>query len=77
MKVGGVDDFCPAFIHPDFFENRLTVRAVAVAAGVVVYFRMPAVGTLTEVTAKLTGLAVEDGTGSLFLYIGQGRACEE
>ena len=58
MKVGGVDNFGPAFIHPNFFQYSLTVGTVTVAAGVVVDFHMPAVSTLTEVTAKLTGLAV-------------------
>lgn len=58
MKVGRVDDFGPAFIHPDFFLHGLTVWAVSVAAGVVVDFHMPAVRTLTKVTAKFTGFAV-------------------
>ena len=71
MKVGGVDDFCPAFIHPDFLQYSLTVGTVTVAAGVVVYFRVPAVGTLAEVTAKFTGFAVSDSPCSLFLYIGE------
>ena len=57
MKVRGVDDFRPAFIHPDFLLYSLTVRAVTVAAGVVVDFYVPTVRTLTEVTAKLSGLA--------------------
>ena len=58
MKVGGADDFGPAFIHPDFFENCLTVRAASVTAGIIVYFYMSAVRTLTEVTAELAGLTV-------------------
>ena len=58
MKVGGVNDFCPAFIYPDFFQYSLAVGTVAIAAGVVVDFHVPAVGTLTEVTAKFTGFAV-------------------
>ena len=58
MKVGRFDDFGPAFIRPDFCENCLTVRAVGVAAGVVVYFHVSAVRTLTDVTAKFSGLAV-------------------
>lgn len=58
MKVGGVDDFGPAFIHPDFFLYGLTVGAVSVTAGIVVDFHVSTVGTLTEVTAKLTGFAV-------------------
>ena len=58
MKVRGVDDFGPAFIHPDFFLYGLTARAVSVTAGIVVNFHVPAVGTLTEVTAKFTGFAV-------------------
>ncbi len=58
MKVRGVDDFRPAFIHPDFFLHGLTVWAVAIAAGIAVDFQVPAVCTLTEVTTKLSRLAV-------------------
>ena len=58
MKVGGVNDFRPAFIHPDLLLYCLTVGAVSITAGVVVDFHVPAIGTLTEVTAKFAGLAV-------------------
>ena len=58
MKVGRVDDFGPAFIHPDFVLYGLTVGTVSVTAGIVVNFHVPAVGTLTKVTAKFTGFAV-------------------
>lgn len=46
MEISGVNDFCPAFIHPDFLKDSLTVRAVAVTAGIIVYFRVSAAGTL-------------------------------
>ena len=58
MKVGGVDDFGPAFIHPDFILYGLTIGTVSVTAGIVVNFHVPAVRTLAEVTAKFAGFAV-------------------
>lgn len=73
MKVGGVNDLGPAFIHPYLLLYGLTVWAVSVTAGVVVDFHVPAIGTLAEVTAKFAGFAVQDGAGSFFLYIGQER----
>ena len=35
MKVRGINNLCPSFIHPDFFQDSLAVRTVTVAAGVV------------------------------------------
>lgn len=46
MEIRGINDFCPAFIYPDFLKNSLTVRTVAVTAGIIVYFRVSAAGTL-------------------------------
>ncbi len=42
MKVRGIDYFGATTVYPDFFENSLAVRAVAVTAGIAVNFRMPA-----------------------------------
>jgi hypothetical protein len=46
MKVRGVNNLCPPFVHPERFVNGLTVRAAAVAAGIVMEFQVAAVGTL-------------------------------
>ena len=69
MKVGGVNDFRPAFIYPDFFVDSLAIGAVAVAAGIVVDLYMPAFCTLTNAAAKFSGFAVHEGFGSFFLDI--------
>ena len=47
MKVRGINDLGFSFIHPDLFQDCLAVRAVTISAGVVMYFHMPAVRTLT------------------------------
>ena len=58
MKVGRVYYLGPAFIHPDFFQDSLTVRSAAVTAGVVMDLHMPTVTTLTYVIAQFAGFAV-------------------
>jgi hypothetical protein len=58
MKIGCVNNLRPAPVHPDFFQHSLAVRAVTVTTGVVMDFHMSAVGTLAEVSAKLSVLAV-------------------
>lgn len=68
MEIGRVNDFCPAFIHPDLLVYRLTVRAVTVPAGTVVEFKVPAVRTLGNVDPQFPGLAGKDGHGSFLLY---------
>ena len=70
MKVRGVDDFSPALVHPDFFVDGLTVRAVTVTAGIIVELQMATVLTLRNVDAKVTGFAAEDSTRSFPLDIG-------
>ena len=67
MEIGRVNDFCPAFIHPDLLIYRLTVRAVTVPTGIVVEFKVPAVRTLGGVDPQCPGLAGKDGPGP-FLY---------
>lgn len=47
MKIRRINDFSPAFIHPDFLLYSLSVRTVTVAAGIIVDFHMSAIGTLT------------------------------
>lgn len=63
MEVRCVNDFCPAFIHPDLLENSLTVRAVTVTAGVVMEFHVSAVHTPAHIDPKFSGFTVQDGTG--------------
>lgn len=57
MEIGRVNDFCPAFIHPDLLIYRLTVRAVTVPTGIVVEFKVPAVRALGNVDPQFPGLA--------------------
>ena len=68
MEIGRVNDFCPAFIHPDLLIYRLTVRAVTVPTGIVVEFKVPAVRALGNVDPQFPGLAGKDGHGSFLLY---------
>ena len=68
MKVRGVNDFRPAFVHPDFFQDSLAARTVAVTAGIVMKFHMSTVGTLADVTTEAAGFAVHDGRCCFFLY---------
>lgn len=70
MEVGGVNDFCPSFIHPDLFVYRLTVGAVTVPAGIVVELQMPAVRALGNVDPQFSGLTGKDGPGGFLLYGG-------
>ena len=58
MKVGGMNDLSPAFIHPDLLENCLTVRTVTVAAGVIVYLHMFTITASAYVYTKFPGFAV-------------------
>lgn len=68
MEIRGVDDFRPAFIHPDLFEDSLAVGAVAVAAGIIVEFHMAAGSTLAGIDTKLAGFAGQDRTGSFLMF---------
>lgn len=52
MEVRGVNDFSPAFIHPDLFLHGLAVGAVAVTAGIIVEFNMAAVRALGKIDPK-------------------------
>lgn len=70
MEVRGVNDFGFPFVHPDFFQHGLTVRAVPIPAGIVVNFHMPAVSALADIVSQLSCFTVKDGMGSLFLNTG-------
>ena len=52
MKIGGIDYLSPAFIYLEFPINRLAIRAVTVAAGIIMEFCMSAVRALGNVDAK-------------------------
>ena len=69
MEIRRIYHFSPPLIHPDFLIHSLAVGAVAVAAGIVMEFGMPAVGALGNVDAKGTGFTAHDGTGCFFLDI--------
>ena len=58
MEVRGINDFGPAFIHPDFFQDSLAFGTVTVAAGIVVELHVPAFTAAADITAKLPGSAV-------------------
>ena len=68
MKVRGINDFRPAFIHPDFFQDGLTVGAIPVAAGIIVELCMSAFHALTDIDSEPAGLTCQNGTGGFFLF---------
>lgn len=68
MKVRGIDDLGSSFIHPDLLQDRLAVRAVTVATGIVVKLHVSTVCALADVTAEAAGFTVQYGTCSFFLY---------
>lgn len=69
MEVRGVNDFRPAFINPDLFQDSLTVGTVPVAAGIIVELHVSAFPALADIDAKPAGLAGEDRAGSFSLFI--------
>ena len=70
VEIRRVNDFCPALIYPDFFVNSLAVRAIPVAAGIIVNLDMSTFCTLTDGIPQSSGFTIHDGSGSFFLYIG-------
>ena len=72
MEVRGINDFSPPFINPEFFKDRLAVRAIAVAAGIVVNLGMPAIVAQADGAAKTAGFAVHNRASSFLL---NGRRC--
>lgn len=69
MEVGGVNDFGPAFIHPDFFLYSLTLGTVSVTAGIIADFDMAAVTTAADIIAKFSGFTVPYGRSRFLLDI--------
>ena len=68
MEIRGINDFRPALIYPDLFEDSLAVGAVPVAAGIIVEFDMSAFPALADINAKPAGLACEDCAGGFLLF---------
>lgn len=73
MKVRRIDHLSPAFIHPDLFEDCLSIRTIAVAAGIIMDHHMPAVAALAEIITKLSGFAVHDGKSGFLLNVRMSR----
>ena len=69
MKIGRIYHFRPAFIHPYFFFDCLTVGTIAVTTGIVMNFCVTAVFTNTGVVSKRTGFTVKNRKGSFFLNL--------
>jgi len=67
MEVWGINDLGAAAVGPDLLEDGLTVRAVAVAAGVAVEISVAAVIADADIEAASSGLAAHDGQGRLVL----------
>ena len=68
MKVGGINDLSPAFIHPDFFEYGLAVGAVPVTAGIIVELYVSAFHALADIDTEPAGFTCQDGAGSFLLF---------
>lgn len=67
MEVGGINDFCPAFVYSNVLINSLTVRAVAVAAGIIVELHMPSVRALGNIYSEFLGFIVQNRLGNFVL----------
>ena len=72
MEIGRVNNFGFPFVDPEFLKKCLAVRAVAVAAGIIVEVQVPAVGADGNITAQLPGLAGHDGRSRF--HLDRGRA---
>lgn len=69
MEIGGIYNFSPSFVDPDLFVNCLAVRAVTVAAGIVMDPGIAAVRTKAYVITKAAGPACKDCSRCFFLDI--------
>ena len=58
MEIGGINDLGPSFVHPDFLLGCLAAGAVAVTAGIIVYFQVTAFRTLADSVPEAAGSAV-------------------
>lgn len=71
MEVGGIDYLSPAFIHPKFFLDGLTVGAVPVFTGTAVDFGMSTVLTPVYTVSEISCFAVHDRMSSFCLNTGR------
>lgn len=69
MKVRGINDFCTTLVYPDLFLHCLTIRTVAITAGIVVDLCMTAFRTLSDVHPHCRCFAVQDSLGNFLLDI--------
>ena len=65
MKVVSINKLTVTLVYPKLFQNGLTVRTVAVAAGVGMEINIAALFTSADVVAKLSCFTVHDGEGGL------------
>ncbi len=70
MEIRGIDNLSPAFVHPDFVRDGLTIGTVPVSAGVAVHLNKTAVRTPADMIPQLSGFAADDGIGSFSLNFG-------
>ena len=70
VEIGRVDDFGTPGVHPELLPDGLAVRAVPVAAGIIVVLRVAAVRAGADICAKASGLACKDRLGSFHLFAG-------
>jgi len=71
MKIRCIHDLCLSPVDPDFFKDCLTVRAVAVAIGIIVKIGVATVITGTDITAKFSGLALHQRSCCFCLNFGR------
>jgi hypothetical protein len=75
MVIRCIYDLGPAFVHPEFFQDCLTVGTVPVTAGVEVGFSVATFITNAHVAAHVPGLASDDGIGGFHLFHGRMAGC--
>lgn len=68
VEIRCVDNFSSTFVNPDFPVYSLTIRAVAVSAGIIVNDSITAFTALRDVVTESSGLAVEYGGGGFLLF---------
>lgn len=69
VEIRCVNDFCPAFVHPEFLVDSLAIGTVPVPAGIIVDFCMPAFGADADITAALFRFTTDDSLRSFLLYL--------
>lgn len=67
VEIRSIDDLRSALVDPDLLQDRLTVRAIAVTAGIVMDPNVAAVGADADIAAEPAGLAVQKRSDSSHL----------